>query len=148
MINLLSYNDVKSYYYNRSFGGRKEQSICEIFQKAEKVINEKDIFLFYPKNLFVEDKPFELYLFSSDNRIVKCTVENETYISTTVFNTNRIASIKGKENSIDYSDRILFISFKNGENVEFNSSIDTNSSHKNNFSNLIEQIFKHITLQI
>jgi hypothetical protein len=138
-----SYDEIKQYFYNRSCGSSAEQIIANIFKKTENFISEKNIEAFYPKNLFLEDKSFELLLFCSDNHLVFLGIENSTFISMKYISLGSIDSVKMMENTRDITEKILNICFKNGECMEFNSKIDTNEYYNTVFSDMIDEICKY-----
>lgn len=144
---MLKYNNLKNYFYNRSYGNTKEAIISRVLNKAEALVGEKDIELFYPKNLFVEDKCFELYLFCYDHRIIKIREEDGKFIVTSFLNKNNIEKVMLKENYENDYEKVLKIKFKGDEVFQFNSRNDTNEHHRKNLADIIEQIFANITLR-
>lgn len=140
---MLTYNEMKNYFHGRSRGNAKEAIISKIINRAETIVGEKDIKLFYPKNIFIEEKEFELYLFCHDNRILKVSEENN-FIVTNVYNTNNIDKVVLKENYKNENEKILEIRFKDNEFFTFNSNDDTNEYHKRILASVIEEICKNI----
>jgi len=142
---MLTYNEMKNYFHGKSRGNTREAIISKIINRAETIVGEKDIKLFYPKNIFIEEKEFELYLFCHDNRILKVSEENN-FIVTNVYNIDNIDKFVLKENYKDENEKILEIKFKDNEFFTFNSYDDTNEYYKIDLASIIEEICKNIIL--
>lgn len=138
---MTSYNEIKNSVIN-DFS--YDVNIRRIFRKADSLVEEKDIELFYIKNLFLQDKEFELYLFYNNNRILKIGVEDGKFITTNLLDKNNIEKVTLKENYTKSYEKILEIKFKNGENFKFDSINDTNEYNDLNLASIIEQIFKSL----
>jgi hypothetical protein len=136
------YHDIKEHFYNSSFGNTTGQIVASIFKKADNLIEEQGLEAYYLKNLFLEDKPFELFLFCSNNCIINLGIENNSFITIKYISMDSVYSIAMKENTKDTKEKTLSICFKNGEHIEFSSKNDTNEYHRSKFSDLIDQICK------
>lgn len=138
---MLSYNEMKNSVLNDfTYNG----NIRIVFKKADSLIEEKDIELFYAKNLSIENKQFELYLFCNNGRILKIGEEDGKFITTNLLNKNSIEKVTLKENYARSYEKILEIKFKNGETFKFDSINDTNQYSDLNLTNIIEQIFENL----
>lgn len=118
-------------------------NIRRVFKKVDNLVDSKDIKFFYPKNLFVDDNKFELYLFGN-NKILKLGIEEGEFISTTILYKNDIKKVILKESSTSRYKKTLEIMFRDGEGFKFDSVNDTNQYHDVNLSDIIEQIFKDL----
>jgi hypothetical protein len=140
---MLTYNEMKiSVIDDLSY----DVNIRRIFKKADSLIEGKDIELFYMKNLFLGCKEFELYLFCDDNIIVKIGLEDEKFITSSIYNKNSIDKVTLKENNTRSNEKILEIKFKNCETFKFNSVSDSDLYTDLNLASRIEHIFKNITV--
>lgn len=108
--------------------------------EINKVIDTTRIKVVYPKNLFIDNKQIEIYLFDDKEHILKITYENKE-VSIRLYFLKDITRLK---NSVNYEkeSRSLTIEFSNGEIFEFNSTSDTNSYHMHRFDDLILDILK------
>lgn len=144
---MVTYNEIKNYFHGRRFyGNTKEAIISRIFNRADILVGEKNIKLSYPKNIFLEDKFLELYLFCYDQRIVKISVEDDKFITTNFFNKDNIEKVILKENYKNDCEKMLEIRFKDNEIFKFNSGNDTNEYYRTELASIIEEICKNIIL--
>ncbi|MFL0270108.1 DUF3908 family protein [Candidatus Clostridium radicumherbarum] len=139
---MLNYNEMKNYFHGRFYCNTKEAIVSKIINRAEEIVGEKDIKLFYPQNIFVEEKGFKFYVFYN-NRILKVS-ENDNFIFTNFYNLGNIDKFILKENSKDESEKMLEIKFKDNEILIFNSYEDTNEYYKKDLASIIEEICKNI----
>ena len=101
--------------------------------------------VFYPKNVFLDDKQFELFLFCTNRCMVNVKIDDdEQYFIIRYIKIDDIYKIELKESVKDKDEKILNINLKNGESIEFNSKNDTNQYHKVIFASLIDEIIKYI----
>ena len=116
------------------------QTLRYMTDEIIKVIDTTKIKVVYPKNLFIDNKQIELYLFDDGDHIFKITYENKE-VCIFLYLLKDITRLK---NSVNYENksRSLTIEFSNGEIFEFNSASDTNSYHMHRFEDLIVDIWK------
>jgi hypothetical protein len=116
------------------------QTLKYMTDEIIKVIDTTKIKVVYPKNLFIDNKQIELYLFDDGDHILKITYENKE-VCIFLYLLKDITRLK---NSVNYENksRSLTIEFSNGEIFEFNSASDTNSYHMHRFEDLIIDIWK------
>lgn len=141
---MLTYNEMQDYFHGKLYSNSKEAIVSRILKRASEIVEEKDIKLFYPKNIFVDEKIFELYLFCQDNRIMKISEENDSFIVTNFYNIGNMDKFVLKENYKNDSEKILEIKFKDSESFIFNSYNDTNEYHRRDLADIIEEICKKI----
>lgn len=111
-----------------------------MLEEIGKIIDISGIKVIYPKNLFVDDKQVEIYLFNDERQIMKVTYEGgEVY--TSLYFSKDIVNISSKINC-DNNSRSLLVKFSNGEVIELNSVDDTNTYHTYRFDELIIGIWK------
>jgi len=67
---MIDYLEVKDYFRGDRYNDQKSRRYYSIFCNIEKFINTDDIKLFYPKNLFLNDKELEVYIFL-DGKILR-----------------------------------------------------------------------------
>lgn len=142
---MLSYSEMKEYFSGRPYGNTKKAIVSKIINRAEAIVGEKDINIFYPQNIFVEEKGFKFYVIYN-NRILQISEDNN-FIITNFHNIDSIDKFVLKENYNDESEKILDIKFKDNEFLTFNSHDDTNEYYQRDLAIIIEQIFTNITLQ-
>ncbi|MBU3198165.1 DUF3908 family protein [Clostridium estertheticum] len=138
---MLSYSELKKSFLVDSFSN---MNVRRVFQRADSLVEEEEVELYYPKNLELEERSFELYLFCYDDRILKISIEEGTLISTNLLKKNNIEKVTLKENYARSYEKMLEIKFKNGENIKFDSINDTNQYSNLNLTNIIELIFKNL----
>ncbi len=139
---MLDYNEMKNYFRGRLRSNSKEVIVSKIINRAEEIVGAKDIKLFYPQNIFVEEKDFKFYVFYN-NKILKVSEDNN-FIVTNFYNIEKIDKVELKENYKDESEKILEIKFKDNEFFTFNSHEDTNEYYKIDLASIIEEICKNI----
>ena len=120
-------------------------NVKRIFKKVDNLVEGKDIEFFYPKNLFVDDNKFELYLFCN-NIILKLGLEEGDFITTTILYKNDIKKVIVKESNTSRYKKTLEIMFKDGEEFKFDSVNDTNPYNDVNLSDIIERLFKDLVV--
>lgn len=111
-----------------------------MLEEIGKVIDISGIKVIYPKNLFVDDKQIEIYLFDDKRQIMKVTYEGGV-VYTCLYFSKDIVNISSKINC-DNNSRSLAVKFSNGEVIEVNSVNDTNAYHIYRFDELIIGIWK------
>lgn len=114
-----------------------------MLEEISKVIDISDIKIVYPKNLFIDDKQVELYLFNEKRQIMKVTYEDKE-INTILYFLKDIVCLENKVNAEKRS-RSLLIKFSNSEMIEFNNKNDTNSHYNDRFETLMIDITKLFT---
>lgn len=134
--NLRRYS-VEEFYSSRN---PQVQALRYMTDEINKVIDTTRIKVVYPKNLFIENKQIELYLFDDREHIFKVTHENNEVCIFLYF----LKDIIHIKNSVNFGNksRTLTIEFSNGEIFEFNNTSDTNSHYMHRFDNLIVDIWK------
>jgi hypothetical protein len=74
----MNYQDYKECYSSKViFGDPKIRKVTKVFLKADEIVNEKDMIVFYPKNVFLDDKQFELFLFCTNKCIVNVKIDDD-----------------------------------------------------------------------
>lgn len=125
------------FYENRNPQARPMKYMLE---EIGKVIDTSGIKVIYPKNLFVDDKQVEIYLFDDKRQIMKLTYESGE-VHTCLYFSKDIVNISSKINCGNNS-RSLLIKFSNDEVIEFNSVNDTNAYQTYLLDELIIGIWK------
>jgi hypothetical protein len=101
------------------------------------LFDPNSIKVIYPKNLFLNDKQVELFLFTDKKQIIKVTYEKGEVHTDLYFSKNLSMYI----NISDYC-RSLNIRFIDGDEIEFNSKNDTDHANTGSFNDLIVAIWK------
>lgn len=128
----------KECFYDNRYPQARPMKI--MLEEIGKIIDISGIKVVYPKNLFVDDKHVEIYLFNDKRQIMKVTYESgEVY--TYLYFSKDIANIRSKINC-DNNSRSLVVKFSNGEVIALNSIDDTNTYYTNRFDELIISIWK------
>lgn len=130
-------------YSNECFySGRNPQArpLKVMLEEINKVIDTSEIKVIYPKNLFVDDKQVEIYLFTDKRHIMKVTYENRE-VHTYLYFPKDIVNFSSKVN-FEENSRSSVIKFSNSEMIELNSLNDTNTYHTYRFEELIIGIWK------
>lgn len=130
-------------YSNEGFysnGKPQANALRFMLEEIYKIVDTKEIKIVYPKNLFMDNKQVEIYLFDDNRHIIKFTYENDE-LNTLLYFFKDIEYLKNKVNCNDDS-RSLEIKFINSETIEFSSINDTNSYHTQRFDELIIDIYK------
>jgi hypothetical protein len=111
-----------------------------ITEKLQEYIHQESVKLFYPKNLFVEEKETELYLFTEDKLFIVTGEEQRSNFN--VLSLKEIDDINFETTFLTGKALIkINIMFKNGREIVFNSLEDTNQSWSYAFSKKINNLF-------
>jgi len=74
----MNYQEYKECYSSKViFGDPKIRKVTKVFFKADEIVNEKDMIVFYPKNVFLDDKQFELFLFCTNRCMVNVKIDDD-----------------------------------------------------------------------
>lgn len=122
-------------FYNNRYP--QARPIKTMIEEIRKLIDVDTIRLAYPKNLFVDGKQVEIYLFDDKEHMFRVVCENEE-VNIQVYLLKNVSRL---ESSSNYGEepRLLTIEFLNGESFRFDSRTDTNSYHVQRFNDLINQ---------
>ncbi|MTK10944.1 MAG: DUF3908 domain-containing protein [Clostridiaceae bacterium] len=142
---MITYKEIKqsggfNYWY-----GDNLVSMKKVLTKADTIIEEDNVEVFYMKNMFLNSKDVELYLFCKDDRIFKLSTDKE-FIITALLDKNNIAKVDIKEKYRDSREKMLEIKFKDNEVFMFDSKNDTNEDYSSDLASSIEHIFKYLSL--
>lgn len=108
-----------------------------MLKEVNELFDPNSIKVIYPKNLFLNDKQVELFLFTDKKQIIKVTYEKGEVHTDLYFSKNLSMYI----NISDYC-RSLNIRFIDGDEIEFNSKNDTDHANTGSFNDLIVAIWK------
>lgn len=141
----LSYEEFQGYMSNFNFRQLKDNYKFEfIVPKVNEFIVQEEIKVFYPRNLFVEDKDTELLFFTEDKvYLVTGEDDQEGKINIGVLYLKNIVDYNFEiESASGYENVKLFIRFSNDRTIELNAHDETNSSWRNGYANKVKQIIK------
>jgi hypothetical protein len=132
----MEYQDFKKLLSNYSFQyGEKYESILSAM---ERFLDEKEIKIFYPKFLFLDDKQLEVQIYQKNQLIIFHNKQPEVKIEVLPFKQiNKVELMYGGY----YQPWGLEINFHNGDIIRLNNKEDTNSSWNRHFTTKIEAIF-------
>ncbi|MGM0806506.1 MAG: DUF3908 family protein [Bacillota bacterium] len=125
--------------YSAQSGRENGNRFLVIVDFIEKYLNKEDVKVFYPKNLFVDEKLVEIYFFKNDKVVI--VKETDFGMKSEIINFNQIRSLT-MDYQGEYSPVTLKIEFNNGVKIELSDQYDTNSVWSNRFTHKIENVFK------
>ncbi|XOK61173.1 DUF3908 family protein [Paenibacillus elgii] len=137
----MEYNTFKSFAYSESFRGRNDYA--DISTSIDRYIGEREVRLFYPQNLFTEQKPLIAFVFREKDVWVFKSIDFSIEIA--VYKYETIASLMLKQPTSNSSFNTLRIGFSSGEVFTFNGRDDTNNHHCHKFNEVITLIFEHVS---
>lgn len=124
----------------KSYNGYKIESI--LITRIEKYINDSDIINIYVRNLFLDDKVSEFYIFTKYNLAIFTYEEKGNHKFTNIV-MKKLIDVSSIEISNDESNdiqTILKIKFNDGYMISFDNLRDTNEHHSDRFRGAINDI--------
>lgn len=113
-------------------------------------VDKEKIEQIYPKNLFVDEKELEIYVFTKEKIIVITSLReqnkkcNNVYIKLNVIKKQSINNLIITNEDNNTREVQLEIILKDGQKICFNNIDDTNKTHQNNFKKLIQKLSKSL----
>lgn len=140
---MIDYLEIRGYFESHKHKDEKSREQWSIFYNMEELIDSNKINIFYPKNMFVEDKNLEIYIFL-DNKIVRGRVIDEGRIEIKILSLKDIKDFTCEYIKDGEYYHKLTLEFINGEIIELDSMVDTNFSWRNKFEKAIKEIIEKI----
>lgn len=124
----------------------KYNNHIKMINALEKYVQANKVEMFYPKNLFLEDKQLEFYAFTNKNIIVITSTNDDTSLTVclNVINRDNIKNIFIQENDDNKNEITLKIGVLDGNEIVFNNISDSNNHHSCGFKNHISNIAKYL----
>lgn len=141
MIN--DYLEIKKEYEKHKYNDPKSRKNSAIFHNIEEFIDLNEINIFYPKNMFVEDKDLEIYIFL-ESKILRSRLIDNDIIEI------KILYLKDIKDFIcecmcdgEYYHKLI-LKFPNDEIIVFDGTVDANIGWRNKFNKTIKKIIRII----
>lgn len=137
----MDYLEVRSYFESNRHCDGKSRRCNLIFHEVEEFINSEHIKMFYPKNLFMEDKELEVYIFL-EGKILRARVLEGKNIELKILYFKYLKDFVYEciYDGGEYYHKLI-LNFTSDE-VVFNKLEDTNSSWGPEFEEQIKNIAK------
>lgn len=135
--------DFKKKFDDGLYGGIKSSQYSKLIFKLDEFIDSNKIQLFYPRNLFLEDKELEVFIFI-DNKLIIGKNINAGRIEIKVLKLNDIRDLKSECTYYKDGFHRLTVTFTNNETLVFDSAEDTNESWRYSFENHIKELTKFL----
>lgn len=140
---IIDYLEVRGYFESYKYEGEKSRKHWALFHNIEEFINPNKINIFYPKNMFVQDKDLEIYIFL-ESKILRGRIIDDARIEIKVLFLKGIKDFTCEcINEGEYYHK-LTLKFINGEIIELDSMVDTNFSWRNKFEKTIKEIIQNV----
>lgn len=138
---MIDYLEIRGHFESHKYEGKKSRERWAIFYNIEEFINPNKINVFYPKNMFVQDKNLEIYIFL-ESKILRGRIIDDARIEIKVLSLKDIKDFTCEcINDGEYYHK-LTLKFINGEIIELDSMVDTNFSWRNKLEKTIKEIMK------
>lgn len=139
---IIDYLEVRGHFEGYKYEGEKSRKHWALFYNIEEFINPNKINIFYPKNMFVQDKDLEIYIFL-ESKILRGRIIDDARIEIKVLFLKDIKDFTCEcINEGEYYHK-LTLKFINGEIIELDSMVDTNFSWRNKFEKTIKEIIQN-----
>lgn len=136
----IDYEEVRDYYRGFNYNDERNKENSHIFSKIEELININEIKSFYPKNLFLDEKKLEVYIFFENKLLLGQNFKNDK-VKIKIIDLNYLKEFKIESNW--YEEGINRITLKlDQEEIVFNSLEDSNENWKYRFKEEINNIFQ------
>ncbi len=142
---MIDYSELSSAIKRNAYYDERAWKYSAIISNINELINPNQVKLYYPKNLYIEGKDLELYLFV-DRKIIfgKNTEKNNVVIKIYFLNDIIDFTYKCTYHGEEYF-HILILKINNGDTLEFDSMNDATSySRKYELEEIIKEIGKMI----
>lgn len=139
----VSYVEIKRYFENHRYSNNQARKYSNMLFKIEEFIDVNTIRLFYPKNLFVDDKELEVYVVFEE-KILRGRILEDTNIEITTLKFKNLTDFKCECTCKSEGFHRLTMKFENNETVVLDSMEDTNTSWSHKFENQIKELVKHL----
>lgn len=140
---IIDYFEVRGYFEGHRYHDPKARRYSAIFRNIEEFIDPNKVSIFYPKNMFVDDKDLEIYVFL-ERKILRGRVLDNNKIEIKLL---YLKDLKDFICECTYDEECYYkltLKFYNDEVIVFDSLVDTNFSWKNKFNKVIKEIIKVI----
>ncbi len=142
----IDYVEIKGFFEGYRYHEPKSRKYSAMFHSIEELINSDDIKLFYPKNLFVDDKDLEVYIVL-EGKILRGRFLDDNKIELRVLHLKDLKDFKCEGIYNEEGFQKIILQFKNGEEIVFNSMEDTNDNWKYKFKEHIKDVAKMLIEQ-
>jgi hypothetical protein len=141
----LNLKEIMNYLEKNRLSESYAKKYFSLFKKVSQIINEENILFFYPKFLFVNDKPIQLYFILKNHMLISVSIKEDKQLIVEFLNVNKIRKINYECSLDDYGGTtILTVLFEdNFEEIIFNSEDDTNENWKYEFEKVLCDIAKY-----
>ncbi|WP_274362744.1 DUF3908 family protein [Paenibacillus thermotolerans] len=137
----MNYRGFVDHAVQKSFYG--QTTIGLLSEVLKEYVNEDDVKVFYPKNLFVENTNIELYAFMQDHVIAIIQGDNGIILKSLYYkNIRNIELFKSTRNESEVG---LLIRYTNEEEINLRSHQDTNDTWAFRYGKKIKEIFKMLS---
>lgn len=136
----MEFDKFKSFAVSESFRGRDEY--VHIVNSVERYINENEIKVFYPQNLFVEQKPLTLFVFRENDFWVFKYIDLSIEIA--VYKYEKISSLILNQTTSYRPIHTLMVGLSTGEKFVFKGQDDTNNHHAHRFNENVALLFGYL----
>lgn len=139
----MDYKYIRDHLNLNRYHNQKSRQCYAIFRSIEEFINPDEVNIFYPKNLFIEDKKIEMYVFLK-GKIVICKALEGNNIEQKILYLKDINDFTCEcyFDDEEYNYYKLILSFVNNEVIIFDTSVDTNSSWRYKLEKQLKNIVK------
>jgi len=140
-IRMRLYDQLRKHYSNRF--DTEEKIIENLFIEVEQYIQPSEILGFYLKNLFLEDKEVEFYVFLADKFMILHSDKNKR-IFTTIIRIKELSKYNiERELAYNRIEKVI-IEFSNQEMIILEPKVDTNNHWAQHFATELEILSKAI----
>ncbi|MGD9567048.1 MAG: DUF3908 family protein [Sedimentibacter sp.] len=142
----LNFTEIMNYLEKNRFSESYARKYFSLFKKVSQIINEENILFFYPKFLFVNDKPIQLYFILKNHMLINVSIKEDKQMIVEFLNVkNNIRKINYQCSLDDYGGTtILTVLFEdNFAEIVFNSEEDSNENWKYDFEKVLCDIAKY-----
>ncbi len=140
---IIDYFDVKGYFEGHRYHDLKARKYSAIFRNIEEFIDPNIINIFYPKNMFVDGKDLEIYIFL-ESKILRGRVLDNNITEIKILYLKDLKDFICECTFDEEYHHKLTLKFYNDEVIVLDSLVDTNYSWKYKFEKEIKEIIQII----
>lgn len=140
----VNFTEIMNYLEKSRFEGSYFRKYFSMIKKVSQIVDEESILFFYPKFLFVKDKPIQLYFILKNHLLLSVSMKEDNQMIIEFLNVNKISKIDYKCSLDDYGGTtILKVLFEDNFEIIFNSEEDTIGNWQSEFEKVLCDIAKY-----
>lgn len=142
----IHYAEIKRYFEGYRYYEQKSRKYSAIFRSIEELINPNEIKIFYPKNLFLDDKDLEIYIVLN-GKLLRWRFGDDKKIELRILHLKNLKDFKCEGICNEEGIYKIILEFETGEEIAFNSMDDSIDNWKYTFKEHITEIAKTLIEQ-